>query len=1016
MTTTVSGAKSIRLRLLFLFAALAAGMAFYLTKEMATNLGALKEGEQIAAVSEVAVAASALVHELQKERGLSAGFIASGGAKFSAELEKQRKDTDDKLAALKRVRATQEADSLPAGLANGLKGADEAIAKLDDARKQIASLAFSGPQSFAFFTGSIERYLGSVALAAPALSHADMARQFTGYVMFLNAKEQAGRERATVNAAFAADKPMDAALLRRFIGIVTSQDVYLAGFQDVASEAQRAALKQLFATPPSVRTAEMRKIALDKAAEGGYGVLPADWFATITAKIDAMKVFEDSLATALSGAAAELQSSSRRGLTFSSVSTLVVLCLTVLFIWLLSGTLRAVRAATDSAHRIAAGDLSAVPAVSRQDEIGQLERSVREIHTNLRAMIDDTNKLEHAAISGHLATRADADKHPGDYRTIIAGVNATLDAVIGPLNVAATYVDRISKGDIPPKITDSYNGDFNTIKNNLNTCIDAVNLLVSDAALLSKAAVEGRLSTRADAAKHQGDFQRIVKGVNDTLDAVIGPLNVAANYVDRISKGDIPPKITDSYNGDFNTIKNNLNTAIDAINALIADAAMLSQAAVEGKLATRADAAKHQGDFQRIVKGVNDTLDAVIGPLNVAANYVDRISKGDIPPKITDSYNGDFNTIKNNLNTCIEAVNKLVADAVMLAEAAVAGRLDTRADAATHQGDFRKIVEGVNETLDNVVGPINDVRRVMAAMEQGDMTQTISAHYNGDFDALKQAINNTIARLADTIAQINVAADALNNAAAQVSATAQSLSQSSSEQAASVEETTASIEEMTASINQNTENAKVTDNMATQSSHQAEEGGGAVKETVEAMKQIADKIGIIDDIAYQTNLLALNAAIEAARAGEHGKGFAVVAAEVRKLAERSQVAAQEIGQVASSSVKLAEKAGHLLDEMVPSIKKTSDLVQEIAAASQEQSQGVGQINGAMGQLNKATQQNASASEELAATAEEMGGQAGQLQELMAFFSVEGSAKVGAPRALPAGRAGGTVKKTAVRRW
>jgi uncharacterized membrane protein YdfJ with MMPL/SSD domain len=193
---------------------------------------------------------------------------------------------------------------------------------------------------------------------------------------------------------------------------------------------------------------------------------------------------------------------------------------------------------------------------------------------------------------------------------------------------------------------------------------------------------------------------------------------------------------------------------------------------------------------------------------------------------------------------------------------------------------------------------------------------------------------------------------------------------------------------MTASITQNTENAKVTDNMATKSSSEAEQGGKAVKDTVEAMKSIAGKIGIIDDIAYQTNLLALNAAIEAARAGEHGKGFAVVAAEVRKLAERSQVAAQEIGELAGSSVKMAEQAGRLLDEMVPSIRKTSDLVQEIAASSQEQSQGVGQINGAMGQLNKATQQNASASEELAATAEEMGGQAAQLQELMEFFKIE----------------------------
>jgi methyl-accepting chemotaxis protein len=385
---------------------------------------------------------------------------------------------------------------------------------------------------------------------------------------------------------------------------------------------------------------------------------------------------------------------------------------------------------------------------------------------------------------------------------------------------------------------------------------------------------------------------------------------------------------------------------------------------------------------------VNRLIDAFVDPINVTADYIDRISKGNIPAKITDNYNGDFNLIKNNLNACIDAVNGMSADAVMLAKAAVEGKLATRADASKHQGDFRKIVQGVNDTLDSVVDPIDDVRRVMGAMETGDMNQTITKTYKGDFAALKEAINNTIFKLSETIAQITTAADALSNASGQVSATAQSLSQSSSEQAASVEETTASLEQMTASVSQNTENAKVTDNMASKAAKEAGEGGEAVGKTVDAMKSIADKIGIIDDIAYQTNLLALNAAIEAARAGEHGKGFAVVAAEVRKLAERSQVAAQEIGELAGSSVKMAERAGHLLEEMVPSIRKTSDLVQEIASASQEQSTGVAQINNAMGQLNKATQQNASASEELAATAEELGGQAGQLQQLMEFFSVD----------------------------
>ncbi|HHV49931.1 MAG TPA: HAMP domain-containing protein [Rhodocyclaceae bacterium] len=569
-------------------------------------------------------------------------------------------------------------------------------------------------------------------------------------------------------------------------------------------------------------------------------------------------------------------------------------------------------------------------------------------------------------------------------------------SITRPVSEAVRIADQIAAGDFSMQIDTSAQDEVGQVLRALDKAVSAVKAMSAEAAGLAQAAVAGKLSTRADATKYQGEYQKIVSGVNATLDAVIGPLNVAATYVDRISKGDIPAKITDSYNGDFNTIKNNLNTCIEAVNLLVKDAHLLSAAAVAGQLSTRADATRHQGDFRTIVEGVNATLDAVIGPLNVAATYVDRISKGDIPPQITDSYNGDFNTIKNNLNTCIEAVNRLVEDASLLSAAAIAGRLETRADASRHQGDFHKIVAGVNTTLDNVVAPIQDVQRVLGAMAQGDMTQTIDKHYEGDFDRLKQAINETIGKLSDTIAQIIVAADALSNASGQVSATAQSLSQASSEQAASVEETTASLEQMTASVNQNTENAKVTDNMATTAAREAGEGGQAVGQTVDAMKSIADKIGIVDDIAYQTNLLALNAAIEAARAGEHGKGFAVVAAEVRKLAERSQVAAQEIGELAGSSVKTAEKAGSLLREIVPSIQKTSDLVQEIAASSQEQSIGVSQINGAMSQLNKATQQNASASEELAATAEELGGQAAQLQELMQFFSVRDQLGQGSP--------------------
>jgi methyl-accepting chemotaxis protein len=291
----------------------------------------------------------------------------------------------------------------------------------------------------------------------------------------------------------------------------------------------------------------------------------------------------------------------------------------------------------------------------------------------------------------------------------------------------------------------------------------------------------------------------------------------------------------------------------------------------------------------------------------------------------------------------------------------------------------------------SITRPLSEAVGVADRLAQGDLTARIEVTSKDETGQLLAAMQNMVEKLSQIIGEVRGAASNLSSASEEVSATAQSISQATSEQAASVEETSASIEQMTASINQNTENAKVTDGMASKAAKEATEGGEAVRRTVGAMKQIADKIGIIDDIAYQTNLLALNAAIEAARAGEHGKGFAVVAAEVRKLAERAQVAAQEIGEVAGSSVELAERAGKLLDEIVPSINKTSDLVQEITAASEEQSSGVGQINTAMSQLNQITQQNASASEELAATSEEMSGQAEQLQQLMAFFRVEANA-------------------------
>ena len=487
---------------------------------------------------------------------------------------------------------------------------------------------------------------------------------------------------------------------------------------------------------------------------------------------------------------------------------------------------------------------------------------------------------------------------------------------------------------------------------------------VRDIISLTQAAKAGQLDTRVDPDKYEGDLLLLAKGINDTLDAVIGPLNVAAEYVDRISKGDIPPKITDSYNGDFNEIKNNLNQCIDAVNYLIADAGMLSRAAVEGKLDTRADATKHQGDFRKIVEGVNATLDAVIGPVKEAMRVAERYAKADFSTRVDENLRvaGDFVLSKNSLNNIGTFVQSAIQEIQRISNLYASGNFAAEFDRNLKiEGDLSLL----RDALDTIGMNVSEVLSVIAR-------------------EMKQ-----LAHQAETA---GTGIEDLSRGAELIAKNADQTKQNAERSEDGINQVLQTMEDLTRTISEVSSNAERVAGLSVQANDLAKQGIGAAgkadkgmqsitktSEEVETifaeiraqMHEIVKIVDLITDIANQTNLLSLNAAIEAARAGEAGKGFAVVAAEVKSLAQRSRQSAEHIADMISDLQKKSDAASGAMAEAGTAVAEGSAALSETLGIFNTLTTSVEDITRNMEMVASATEEQAASFEEITASVNEM---------------------------------------------
>jgi len=698
-----------------------------------------------------------------------------------------------------------------------------------------------------------------------------------------------------------------------------------------------------------------------------------------------------------------------------------------------------IKAHADAAQKIAEGNLSLE--IIPQSEEDVLGNSMKSVVTTLKSLVDESSEMTTAARNGDLEYRGNEELFYGGYRDIIQGFNQTLEALIVPLNTSADCLQRISRGDIPDIIAEDYPGDFNNIKESLNTCISAVTAMIEDVNMLSKATIEGELHSRADIGKHKGDFKKIVAGFNQTLDAVVNPLYVAAAYIKKIGKGEIPPRLTQTYYGEFNEIKSSINACIDGLGSLEEGNQML------GRMRMNDFTGQINQTGQGLFQEISESIHEVSNNINEIIGYVNHVATGDLDDLETLKIIGrksENDILIPSITMMIENLKDIAAATYELSESAIEGQLDKRGVPEDFRGEYRKIIEGINRTLDAVIEPIEEASFVLREMSSGNLNVLMNGNYKGDHAEIKNAVNGSIKSLLNYISEIasvlseisqgnldvaitedykgnfieikdslnhiilalthvmgdiSEASDHVASGSSQMLDGSQALAQGSMEQACSIEELSASIAETAEHLKLSSSKATDACGIAISAQDNARKGNAQMKNMLDSMEKINGSslsiskiIKVIDDIAFQTNILALNAAVEAARAGQHGKGFAVVADEVRNLAAKSAEAAKRTTEIIDESIysvkmgaEIAQDTARVFREILEAVETVTNLVVHINESAGEQASSIVIINQGIEQVSQIIQKNTAMAEQTAAMSEKLYGQAERLTAMVGNY-------------------------------